>query len=159
MRVTHPFKPIYDKNSKILILGSFPSVKSREDNFYYAHPQNRFWKVLQKIYNYKGELTTKEEKTKFLLDNNIAIWDSIKECDIENSDDSSIKNAIPNDIEMLLKNSNIEKIFCNGNKSYEVFKKYHKNINVEVDVLPSTSPANARYTLDKLVDVWCKKIK
>lgn len=159
MRVTHPFEPIYDKNSKILILGSFPSVKSRENNFYYAHPQNRFWKVLKRVCNHQGNLITKEEKTKFLLDNNIAIWDSIKECDIENSDDSSIKNAIPNDIEILLKNSNIEKIFCNGNKSYEVFKKYHKDINAKVDVLPSTSPANARYTLDKLVDVWSKKIK
>lgn len=159
MRVTHPFEPIYDKNSKILILGSFPSVKSREASFYYAHPQNRFWKVLQKIYNYDKELITKEDKTKFLLANNIAIWDSIKECDIENSDDSSIKNAIPNDIEKILKNSNVEKIFCNGNKSYEVFKKYHKNINFKVDVLPSTSPANARYTLNKLVDVWSEKIK
>lgn len=159
MRVTHPFEPIYDKNSKILILGSFPSVKSREDNFYYAHPQNRFWKVLQKIYNYKGELLTKEAKIKFLIDNNIAIWDSIKSCDIENSDDSSIKNAIPNDIEMILKNSNVKKIFCNGNASYKVFKKYNKDIDAKVDVLPSTSPANARYTLDKLVEVWSEKIK
>ncbi len=159
MRVTHPFEPIYDKNSKILILGSFPSVKSREASFYYAHTQNRFWKVLQKIYNYNKELITKEDKIKFLLANNTAIWDSIKECDIENSDDSSIKNVIPNDIEKILKNSNVEKIFCNGNKSYEVFKKYHKNIKFKVDVLPSTSPANARYTLDKLVDVWSEKIK
>ena len=159
MRVTHPFEPIYDKNSKILILGSFPSVKSREASFYYAHPQNRFWKVLQKIYNYNKELITKEDKIKFLLANNIAIWDSIKECDIENSDDSSIRNVIPNDIEKILENSNVEKIFCNGNKSYEVFKKYHKNINFKVDVLPSSSPANARYTFNKLVDVWSEKIK
>ena len=160
MRVTHPFEPIYDKNSKILILGSFPSVKSREDDFYYAHPQNRFWKVLQKIYNNSEKLETKEQKTKFLLSNGIAIWDSIKECDIENSADSTIKNAVPNDIKSILENSKIEKILCNGGTSFEVFKKYYKNdLGIKIDVLPSSSPANTRYSLDKLVSVWSEKIK
>ncbi|MDO4283385.1 MAG: DNA-deoxyinosine glycosylase [Clostridia bacterium] len=158
MRVIHPFEPIYNKDSKILILGSFPSVKSREDNFYYAHPQNRFWKVLERIYG-EAKLENKEAKIQFLLKNNIAIWDSIKSCDIENSDDSSIKNAIPNDIEKILSESSITKIFCNGNASYRVFKKYYKNsLGIEVDVLPSTSPANARYNLDKLVEIWKEKI-
>lgn len=160
MRVTHPFEPIYDENSKILILGSFPSVKSREDDFYYAHPQNRFWKVLQKIYNNNEKLETKEQKAKFLLDNGIAIWDSIKECDIENSADSTIKNAVPNDIRKILENSKIEKILCNGGTSYDVFKKYYKDkLNIKVDVLPSSSPANARYNPDKLAKVWSDKIK
>lgn len=160
MRVTHPFEPIYDKNSKILILGSFPSVKSREDNFYYAHLQNKFWKVLQKIYGNNDMLETKEQKIKFLLDNGIAIWDSIKECDIENSADSTIKNVVPNDIKSILENSKIEKILCNGGTSFEVFKKYYKNdLGIKVDVLPSSSPANARYSLDKLVSVWSEKIK
>lgn len=160
MRVTHPFEPIYDKNSKILILGSFPSVKSREDNFYYAHLQNKFWKVLQKIYGNNDKLETKEQKIKFLLDNGIAIWDSIKECDIENSADSTIKNVVPNDIKSILENSKIEKILCNGGTSFEVFKKYYKNdLGIKVDVLPSSSPANARYSLDKLVSVWSEKIK
>lgn len=160
MRVTHPFEPIYDKNSKILILGSFPSVKSREDDFYYAHPQNRFWKVLQKIYNNSEKLETKEQKTKFLLSNGIAIWDSIKKCDIENSADSTIKNAVPNDIKSILENSKIEKILCNGGTSYDVFKKYYKDkLDIKVDVLPSSSPANARYDVDKLAKVWSDKIK
>lgn len=160
MRVTHPFEPIYDKNSKVLILGSFPSVKSREDNFYYAHLQNKFWKVLQKIYGNNDKLETKEQKIKFLLDNGIAIWDSIKECDIENSADSTIKNVVPNDIKSILENSKIEKILCNGGTSFEVFKKYYKNdLGIKVDVLPSSSPANARYSLDKLVSVWSEKIK
>lgn len=160
MRVTHPFEPIYDKNSKVLILGSFPSVKSREDNFYYAHLQNKFWKVLQKIYGNNDMLETKEQKIKFLLDNGIAIWDSIKECDIENSADSTIKNVVPNDIKSILENSKIEKILCNGGTSFEVFKKYYKNdLGIKVDVLPSSSPANARYSLDKLVSVWSEKIK
>lgn len=160
MRVTHPFEPIYDKNSKILILGSFPSVKSREDDFYYAHLQNKFWKVLQKIYGNNDMLETKEQKIKFLLDNGIAIWDSIKECDIENSADSTIKNVVPNDIKSILENSKIEKILCNGGTSFEVFKKYYKNdLGIKVDVLPSSSPANARYSLDKLVSVWSEKIK
>ena len=160
MRVTHPFEPIYDKNSKILILGSFPSVKSREDDFYYAHPQNRFWKVLQKIYNNREKLETKDQKTKFLLSNGIAIWDSIKKCDIENSADSTIKNAVPNDIKSILENSKIEKILCNGGTSFEVFKKYYKNdLGIKIDVLPSSSPANTRYSFDKLVCVWSEKIK
>lgn len=160
MRVTHPFEPIYDKNSKILILGSFPSVKSREDDFYYAHPQNRFWKVLQKIYNNSEKLETKEQKTKFLLSNGIAIWDSIKECDIENSADSTIKNVVPNDIRHILENSKIKKILCNGGTSYDVFKKYYKDkLDIKVDVLPSSSPANARYDVDKLAKVWSDKIK
>lgn len=159
MRVTHPFEPIYDKNSKILILGSFPSVKSREDNFYYAHPQNKFWKVLQMIFGSNDSIVTKEQKTKFLLDNGIAIWDSIKECDIENSADNTIKNAIPNDIKHILENSKIEKILCNGGASFKVFKKYYKNdLGVRIDVLPSSSPANARYSLDKLASVWAEKI-
>lgn len=160
MRVKHPFKPIYDNNSKILILGSFPSIKSREDNFYYAHPQNRFWKVLKKVFNDEVELNSKKDKTKFLLKHNVAIWDSIKECDIENSDDSSIKNAIPNDIGKILNESNITKIFCNGNASYKVFKKYYKkNFDIKVEILPSTSPANARYTLENLAKIWQDKIK
>lgn len=159
MKVIHPFKPVYDKNSKILILGSFPSIKSREENFYYAHPKNRFWKVLQEIYG-SEELLSKEKKIEFLLKNNIAIWDSIKSCEIENSDDSSIKNAIPNDINEIIEKSSITRIFCNGNASYKVFKKYYKNdFNVKVDILPSTSPANARYRLEDLVNIWKEKLK
>lgn len=154
MKVIHPFKPIYNQNSKILILGSFPSIKSREDAFYYSHPQNRFWKVLEKIYHEKIE-NSKEGKTTFLLRHQIAIWDSIYSCEIENSEDASIKNAVANDLSPLLKNSSIEKIFCNGNASYQVFQKYYCKKNLlPVKALPSTSPANARYSLEKLVQIW-----
>ncbi len=160
MRVVHPFEPIYDQNSEILILGSFPSVKSREQEFYYAHPQNRFWKVLEAIYPSKFPLNSKENKTAFLKENHIAIWDSIHECEIENSQDASIKNAIPNDIQKILQESNIQKIFCNGNASYQVFQKYHKDfVSIPVEALPSTSPANARFSLEKLVEIWKEKLK
>ena len=160
MRVVHTIDPIYDKDSKVLILGSMPSVKSRELGFYYAHPQNRFWKVLKKVFCDEVELNTKDDKTKFLLKHNVAIWDSIKECDIENSDDSSIKNAIPNDTGKILNESNITKIFCNGRASYKVFKKYYKNkLDIKIDVLPSTSPANAKYSVDNLAKIWKEKIE
>ena len=158
MKVIHPFEPIYNQNSKILILGSFPSVKSREDEFYYAHPQNRFWKVLEKIYHEKIE-NSKEGKTNFLLEHEIAIWDSIYSCEIENSEDASIKNAVPNNLAPLLENSKIDKIFCNGNASYQVFQKYyHQKILLPVRALPSTSPANARYSLEKLVQIWSENL-
>ncbi len=158
MKITHPFKPVIDSNSTILILGSFPSVKSREDNFYYAHLQNRFWKVLSKILKCSIPLS-KEEKINMLLTNHIAIWDVVKSCEIEASSDASIKNVVINDILDLIKDSKINKILFNGNKSYEIFKKYNKledyeKKNISLYTLPSTSPANARYSFDKLYEEW-----
>ena len=135
--LTHPIEPIYDKNSKILILGSFPSVKSREEGFFYGHPQNRFWKVIAEIFgnnlpNEKFKLSTIEEKKQFLLENNIAVWDVIKSCDIEGSSDSSIKNVVPNDLSIILEVADIEKIIVNGKKAEQLYKKYiYTQINVE----------------------------
>ena len=157
MKVVHTFKPIYNQKSKILILGSFPSVKSREDNFYYAHPKNRFWKIISKIYNEKIP-TTKEEKTKLILNNNLAIYDVIKSCDIEGSADSSIKNVKLNNLDLLIQKSKIEKIIFNGNKAYELYNKYEKNKFSNTKVLPSTSPANAKYTLEDLCKIWSKEL-
>ena len=157
MKVEHTFKPIYSKDSKILILGSIPSVVSREDNFYYAHPQNRFWKIISKIYNEKIP-TTKEEKTKLILNNNLAIYDVIKSCDIEGSADSSIKNVKLNNLDLLIQKSKIEKIIFNGNKAYELYNKYEKNKFSNTKVLPSTSPANAKYTLEDLCKIWSKEL-
>lgn len=157
MKVEHTFKPIYSKDSKILILGSIPSVVSREDNFYYAHPQNRFWKIISKIYNEKIP-TTKEEKTKLILNNNLAIYDVIKSCEIQGSSDSSIKNVEINDINYIINNSSIEKIIFNGNKAYELYNKYETNKFSNTKVLPSTSPANARYSFEKLYNVWFKEL-
>ena len=157
MKVEHTFKPIYSKDSKILILGSIPSVVSREDNFYYAHPKNRFWKLISKILNVKEPITI-EDKTKLILNNNLAIYDVIKSCEIQGSSDSSIKNVEINDINYIINNSSIEKIIFNGNKAYELYNKYEKNKFSNTKVLPSTSPANARYSFEKLYNVWFKEL-
>lgn len=150
----HHIEPVWDENSKILILGTFPSVKSRQNQFFYGHPQNRFWRIIAKLYN--SELPqTKEEKKALLLTNKIAIWDVIKSCEIKGSADSTIKNVIPNDINLLLENSHIEKIFVNGSKALKLYQKYLFPITkVEATLLPSTSPANAIYSIEKLCAVW-----
>ena len=152
--VKHEIPPIFDKNSKILVLGSFPSVKSRESQFFYHHPHNRFWKVLSSVIGVDTP-TSIEEKKKFLLDNNIALWDVIDSCDIEGSSDSSIKNVVANDLDKIIENCNIKQIFCNGGKSYELYRKYcEKDTNLKAIKLPSTSPANARFSLEKLIAEW-----
>lgn len=161
MRQEHTFGPVYNKNSKILILGSFPSVKSRELNFYYGHPQNRFWKLMSKIYNEEigDEIDIKNQ---FLSKNNIALWDSLKSCEIKGSSDASITNVEINNIEELIKKSNISKIIFNGKTAYNLFVKnadMTKYSNLEIRILPSTSPANAAYSLDKLFDIWSKELK
>ena len=157
MRVKHTFKPIYNKESKILILGSIPSVKSRENNFYYGHPKNRFWELIAKIYNKKIPVTI-DEKIDLILRNNLAIYDVIKSCDIEGSSDSSIKNVVINNINKIIRDSSINKIIFNGNKSYELYNKYESNKFNNLVVLPSTSPANARFTFDKLYETWKNQI-
>ena len=157
MKVEHTFKPIYNKKSKILILGSFPSVKSRENNFYYAHPKNRFWKLISKILNTKEPITI-EDKTKLILNNKLAIYDVIKSCEIQGSSDSSIKNVEINDINYIIKNSSIEKIIFNGNKAYELYNKYEINKFSNTKVLPSSSPANARYSFEGLYTIWSKEL-
>lgn len=152
-KVEHTFEPVYDENSKVLILGSFPSVKSREQNFYYGHPRNRFWQVISNLT--ETELpTTIEEKKEMLLKNNIAIWDVIKSCVIKGSSDSSIKNVVVNDITEVVKNSKIDRIFANGDKSFKLYKKYCSDVDIEIEKLPSTSPANAAFSIEKLVDEW-----
>lgn len=152
--ITHSFEPVYDNNSKILILGTLPSVKSRENNFYYGHKQNRFWKVLAHILN-ESVPETVEEKKYMLLKHNIAIWDVIQSCDIKGSSDSSIKNVEPTDIRKILDNSDVKYIFANGNKAGQLYKKYQLPITgIEATVLPSTSPANAAWTFEKLCEAW-----
>lgn len=156
--VNHPFPPLYDKNSKILILGSFPSVKSREQNFFYGHPQNRFWKVVATVLE-KEIPTTIEEKREFLLSSNIALWDVIASCEITGSSDSSIKNVVANDLTEILETANIKKIFVNGKTAEKYYNRYIKNkIGREAVCLPSTSPANAMWNVESLVEEW-EKIK
>ena len=149
----HNINPVYDKDSKILILGSFPSVKSRETQFFYGHPQNRFWKVISALTGTSLPQTV-EDKRKMLINNNIAVWDVIASCDIEGSSDSSIKNVVVNNLSEILKETNIKTIFLNGGTAYNLFKKYNKDIDIDIIKLPSTSPANARYSLNMLIDDW-----
>ncbi len=150
----HPFPPLYDENSKVLILGSFPSVKSREQNFFYGHPQNRFWKVVSAVMDTDTPVTI-EEKSNFLHENHIALWDVIASCDITGSSDSSIKNVVANDLTDILKNADIRQIFVNGKTAEKYYNKYIRNtIDREAVCLPSTSPANAGWSVEKLVDAW-----
>ena len=148
--VVHNFEPIYDAQSKILILGSFPSVKSRENEFYYGHPMNRFWRVLSGIYHEEVPVTIPEKKA-FLLRNHVALWDVIASCDIVGSSDSSIKNVTVNDIAMIKNVAQIEAVYANGGKAYELFLKY---CGKDIIKLPSTSPANAAWSLERLIETW-----
>ncbi len=152
--INHPIPPVFDENSKILILGSFPSVKSREQMFFYGHPQNRFWKVVSAVFE-KPLPETVEEKREFLLSSQIALWDVISSCDITGSSDSSIKNVIPNDLNKILEYAHIRKIFVNGKTSEKYYNKYMFNkTKREAIYLPSTSPANASWTLSCLIEEW-----
>lgn len=152
--VVHTFEPIFDEKSQILILGSFPSVASRENEFYYGHPQNRFWKVLVGVFG--GQVPkTIEEKRAFLLCNQVALWDVIAECDIVGSSDSSISNVVANDMQVILKKANVRAIYANGDKAYRLFLKYcSTDGQPEISKLPSTSPANAAWKLDRLTEAW-----
>ncbi len=152
--VIHEIPPVYNKNSEILILGSFPSVKSREGQFFYHHKQNRFWKVLSAVVNDVLPETI-DEKKEFLLRNHIAVWDVIASCDIEGSSDSSIKNAVPNNFSDILKAAPIRQIYTNGGTAYKLYHKYcEKMTGIKAVKLPSTSPANASYSLDRLIGKW-----
>lgn len=152
--VMHPIAPIYDKHSTILILGSFPSVKSREEGFFYGHKQNRFWKVVSRVFE-EEEPKTIEERKALLLRNHIAVWDVIAGCDIEGSSDSTIKNVRPNDLSTILDNAQIKAIYVNGKTAEKYYKKYiEKSINIKAVCLPSTSPANAAWSIEKLLDTW-----
>lgn len=152
--VIHPIQPIYNEDSRILILGTFPSVKSREGQFFYHHPQNRFWRVLAAVC--KADIPTSiEEKKQFLLENKIAVWDVIQSCEIVGSSDSSIRNVVPNDLSIILDHSKVKRIFANGNKSYELYNRYCLPIvNRDIIKLPSTSPANASFSLERLIEAW-----
>ena len=154
MKLDHPFGPLYDENSRVLILGSFPSVRSREQNFFYGHPQNRFWKVVAAVFGQPVPQTV-EEKKRLILDNGLALWDSIASCEITGSSDASIRNVRANDIGVILNSCSIERIYCNGRKSHEMYERYiEPETGREAVCLPSTSPANAKWTLEKLTGAW-----
>ena len=152
--IVHPFPPLYDRNSRILILGSLPSVKSREQMFFYGHPQNRFWPLLARLLRESVPYSI-EEKKQLVLRHHIALWDTIYSCDIVGSGDSSIKNAVPTDLKPIVLGSKIEKVFCNGQTSWKYYHRFQeKELGIEAKALPSTSPANAAWTMDRLAAAW-----
>ena len=151
-QVTHPIAPVYDKQSKILILGSFPSVKSRETAFFYGHPQNRFWRVVSGVLGVPCPKMV-EEKRSMLLANRIALWDVIASCCIEGSSDSSIRDVVPTDLGVILRAAKIDAVFCNGQTAYRLYERYQlAQTGLPATVLPSTSPANAAYSVERLTE-------
>lgn len=158
-QITHSFPPFYSESSTLLILGSFPSVKSREEGFYYGHPQNRFWKVLAAVY---GEAVPTDimQKKEFLKRHGIALYDVIYSCDIIGSSDSSIKNVVPANINEIIEKSDISRIILNGKTAEKFFRKYQDSSLLDiVSVMPSTSPANAAFSLQRLIEAWGEALR
>lgn len=152
--IKHPFGAVIDKDCKVIILGSVPSVKSENEGFYYMHKQNKFWKVMGILLNkdlYNGGVEYRKE---VLLKNHIALYDAIEECDIVGSSDNKISNEIPADIKGFIAKSKICKVFCLGKKSYDITLKYNKDLQDIIVKLPSSSPANASYSVERLVQEW-----
>ena len=155
---THPFPPLYSSESRVLILGSFPSVKSREQAFFYGHPQNRFWPLMAALFG-ENVPQTVEEKTALILSHRLALWDVIGQCEIAGSSDASITAVRANDLSPILRGADIRAIFCNGGTSYAYYEKLCRGpLGRDALKLPSTSPANARWTLEKLTEAWGKEI-
>ena len=152
--IIHPIPPLFDSESKTLILGSFPSVKSREAAFFYGHSQNRFWTVVSSVIGCPKPETV-EEKKKMILDNRLAMWDVIASCEIEGSADSTIRNVIPNDLSIIVGNSKVDRIFVNGKTAEKYYKKYiFPQTGIKAICLPSTSPANAAWSIGRLIEEW-----
>lgn len=150
----HPVEPLYNCHSRVLILGTFPSPKSREGKFFYHHPQNRFWKVMAYLTGTPVP-TSIEEKKSIILDNGFALWDVIKSCSVTGAGDSTIKNVVPADLSVIFNGAPIEKVFANGEKAYSLYMKHSFPITRHPIVkLPSTSPANASWNLERLIEAW-----
>lgn len=165
--VSHPIPPVWNSESKVFILGTMPSPKSREAGFFYMHPQNRFWNVMAEVFgesfkysnNSPDHTATIAERRNFLLRHNLAMWDVLESCEITGAADSSIKNAIPNDFTKILENSQIHHIICTGKTAYNLWQKncaakYEPRYNLTVHCLPSTSPANAQWSKERLVEEY-----
>ncbi len=159
MKVAHEFGPFYDKDSKVLILGSIPSPKSREQGFYYGHPRNRFWPVLAALFGESVPQTVSERKA-FLTRHNIALWDVLASCDIKGADDGSIRNPEANDMRLITDAADIRAIFTTGGKATKLYEKMcEPACGVRAQALPSTSPANCRCSMDKLTEEYAKILK
>ena len=157
-RIQHPIPPLYDRESRILILGSFPSVKSRETAFFYGHPQNRFWKLLAALFSEVLPVTV-EDKSAFLHRNHVAVWDTIASCEIQGSSDSSIKNVQVNDLSVILDHAPIERVLCNGQTAAKLYHRLQEPLtHLPALTLPSTSPLNAAWRTERLVGGWGKAL-
>lgn len=153
--IDHPIPPVFDEHSRILILGSFPSVKSREYGFFYGHPANRFWKVMKEVLGWTEDPGTIEGRKECLLESHVALWDVIASCDVTGSSDVSIRNAAANDLKPMMENSRIRTVFCNGATAYRLYMKMiYPSLGILPVRLPSTSPANASFSQRQLVEVW-----
>ena len=152
--LNHTIEPVYDIQSKVLVLGSFPSVKSREQQFFYGHKQNRFWRVMAQVLDCAVPESVEQKKT-MLLTHHVAVWDVIASCEITGSSDASIRDVVPNDLSSILSHADIQVIYTNGSKAHQLYQKYIYPVNGrEAHLLPSTSPANAGYSLERLVEAW-----
>ncbi len=155
----HEFPPCHNQDSAILILGSFPSVKSREMGFYYGHPQNRFWKILEAIF-LEAVPKDAQGRKEYALRHHLALYDSLESCRIKGSEDASIEEEVPTDLSPILQKAKIRKILLNGKKAAEAFCRYQKvDEQIQIITLPSTSSANASWSLKKLIEVWQKAIQ
>ena len=151
---THPIEPTFDKNSRVLILGSFPSVRSRESGYFYGHPQNRFWRVTAAVFGEKPP-EGNEEKKAFLLRHGIALWDVVHSCTVAGSGDASIRDVVPNDLSVIIKEAKIERFFTNGRTAQKLYEKYLQPVTgAMAHCLPSTSPANAAWSFERLTEAW-----
>ena len=156
--ITHSFDPVFDENSRVLILGTLPSVKSREQGFFYGHPQNRFWRVVASVTHSPVPVTIPEKKA-VLLENGIAVWDVIAECDIAGSSDASIKNTVPADLSPIFSGADIKAVFANGTAAAKLYDRFQKkSCGMAITTLPSTSPANAAWSFEKLANRWSEMI-
>lgn len=158
VELSHPFPPLYRADSRILILGSFPSVKSREQRFFYGHPQNRFWRVIAGVLQCPVPQEVPEKK-ELLLTHGVALWDSIARCEIAGSSDASIDHVVPNDLSPIFAAADIRQVFCNGRRSWEIYHRYNESLTGRPAIcLPSTSPANAAWTYDRLLQAWSEQL-
>ncbi len=154
MHAVHPFEPVWNGQSRVLILGTFPSVRSREVGFYYGHPQNRFWRVLEALYGEPVPPDT-DGRRAYVLSHGLALWDVLAACDIDKSSDASIRSPVANDVPALLGQSGIERIICNGQRAYALYRRHlEKACGLPARALPSTSPANAAWSLERLTEAW-----
>ncbi len=158
-KLSHPFHPLFNEASEIIILGSFPSVKSVKEGYYYANPHNRFYPVMSEILGEDLVSVDWNEKKRLLLKHHVALHDVIGSCQIEGSSDATIHNPKPSRLRTILAESHISRIYCNGQKAYALYQKYFSDVALPVEVLPSTSPANAKMSLSDLVQVWGKALK